>query len=245
MYAAGESARNQKKPPLSKHNRLFNSFNRTQRSASTGVLFATMREIRSRMRYSWCKNVSWEDWRMGELKLRHSETPHRWNPKPFRHTHGAYLRMDHPILDFATKCGQEYWTSSLSCFIRGWNSVFALVYNFVWLALRTFGRTLWQSQVSDDQHLGTHRECGEKVLDFTWWCFAVSKLQFSHFPIFPARILGSRILHSRSESLALRRTARPLKALRWVRLKELKRRLCFLRFSKTGDSSQNKALTKF
>ena len=42
----------------------------------------------------------------------------RWEPKSFRQTHGGYLHMDRPRLDFATKYGQKYGTSSSSCFIR-------------------------------------------------------------------------------------------------------------------------------
>ena len=39
--------------------------------------------------------------------------------------------------------------------------------------LRTFRRTLLQSPVWDDPYVGTYRECGEKILVLTWWCFAV------------------------------------------------------------------------
>ena len=35
----------------------------------------------------------------------------------FHHTHGAYLRVDCHKLDFATKFGQKYGVSGLSCFM--------------------------------------------------------------------------------------------------------------------------------
>ena len=47
-------------------------------------------------------------------------------------THGAHLRMDCLKLDFATKFVQNYGTSSSSCFVRSWNSEFALVCNLLY-----------------------------------------------------------------------------------------------------------------
>ena len=35
-----------------------------------------------------------------------------------------------------------------------------------------YGHTLLQSPVWKDPYVGTYRECKEKILVLTWWCFA-------------------------------------------------------------------------
>ena len=49
-----------------------------------------------------------------------------------------------------------------------------MAYNLLYLTSCTFGRTLLQSPVWDIPYVGAHRECGEKILVFIWWWFAVT-----------------------------------------------------------------------
>ena len=104
----------------------------------------------------------------------------RWEPKSFRQTHGAYLRIDCPRLDFATKYRQKYRTSSSGCFIRRWNSEFALVYKLLYLVIHTFGHTLLQSPVWGDSYVSTYRESDENILVLTWWFRCVSGIRISY-----------------------------------------------------------------
>ena len=96
---------------------------------------------------------------------------HHGKLRSLRQTHGAHLRMDHPRLDFATKYGHKNRASSTANCIPRQTLSFTYVWNSSNLTLRTFAQTLLQSPVWDKPYVGTHRECGEKILVFTWWCF--------------------------------------------------------------------------
>ena len=65
----------------------------------------------------------------------------RWEPKTFRQTHDAYLRMDCPRLDFATKYGQKYGLSSTANCIPRQTLSFTYVWDSSNSTFRTFGQT--------------------------------------------------------------------------------------------------------
>ena len=57
----------------------------------------------------------WVDWELTFLLWSQRNTT-TWKPKCLRNTHCAYLRMNGPKLEFATKYGQKYWASrTASC----------------------------------------------------------------------------------------------------------------------------------
>ena len=98
------------------------------------------------------------------------------NQNLFCHTHGAHLRMNLPRLDFATKFSQKYGATSLSCFIRGWNSEFSVFdapyVRLFFVAISSLGRfirrcapCLWQKK---------------KIVVLTWKFLAVHYGAVSH-----------------------------------------------------------------